>query len=405
MFCRAFAQSTSRRAAIAPTLRQPGATLGHLRPLYTPNRTSRPFTTGAGARELYRNHPFSVSMAAFFILSGAGFLAYSNYIYKTYIIGAFHNFPEPVAQKLRKAIYYTNISLSPRDAVKYYRQALATADELGMDPFSDEILGVKIQLAALFEKIEHYRKAIDVLEIVRRDCLRWIDELGGKDGNEGKRTRVLGKTVGINVKLGELYSNEHVRDREAAEERLTWAVETVLREKSRRVAEGVKPGEGDWMTDEEIGGALETLGHYYEERNDHYLAAPLFLHALTLIPASNCHTVVLMNNLAISLAQQTPPAASGTAPASRSTLIKSAKSWAEKAQAIAADIKPPERNEECDIGCAVALHNLGEFAEMDGKISEARRKYSEARSLAKAIGFEEGIINANDGIKRLSKKQ
>jgi hypothetical protein len=42
--------------------------------------------------------------------------------------------------------------------------------------------------------------------------------------------------------------------------------------------------------------------------------------------------------------------------------------------AVAAKIKPPERDDECDLGCAVATHNLGEFAEMDGDIAEARRK-------------------------------
>lgn len=131
------------------------------------------------------------------------------------------------------------------------------ADEIGMDPFSDEIIGVKIQLAALMEKIQLYQKAIEVLEIVKRDNLRWVDELGNKPGNEGKRTRVLGKTVGVSVKLGELYSNEYVKEKGAAEERLVWAVETVLKEQQRRATEGVKPGEGDWMSPEEIGGSLE----------------------------------------------------------------------------------------------------------------------------------------------------
>ena len=126
-----------------------------------------------------------------------------------------------------------------------------------MDPFSDEILGIKIQLASFMEKIQQYPKAIDVLEIVRGDCLRWVEQLGGKEGNEGKRTRVMGKIVGISVKLGELYANDFVADRDLAEERLVWAVETVLKEQKRRDEEGVKEGEGNWMSNEEIGGALE----------------------------------------------------------------------------------------------------------------------------------------------------
>ena len=162
-----------------------------------------------------------------------------------------------MAVKLRRALYYTNIDLQPKNAVKYYRQALELADEIGMDPFSDEILGVKIQLSALFEKISTYQKAIDVLEIVKRDCLRWMDELGGLDRNIGKRTRVLGKTIGISVKLGEYYASDYIQDQESAEECLVWAVTTLLKEQKRREDEGIREGEGDWMSNEEIGGSLE----------------------------------------------------------------------------------------------------------------------------------------------------
>ena len=128
-----------------------------------------------------------------------------------------------------------------------------------MDPFSDEILGVKIQLSALFEKLHMYQKAIDVLEIVRHDCLRWMEELGGLERNRGKRTKVLGKTIGISVRLGEFYANEQIADQDAAEERLVWAVTALLKEQKRREDEGVKEGEGDWMSNEEIGAALECM--------------------------------------------------------------------------------------------------------------------------------------------------
>lgn len=167
------------------------------------------------------------------------------------------------------------------------------ADEVGMDPFSDEIIGVKIQLAAFMEKIQRYKQAIDILEIVKADNLLWMEKRGSIPGNEGKRTKVLGKTVGVSVKLGELYANEYVKQMENAEKSLVWAVETVLKETQRREKEGVKEGEGEWMTPEQNGGALEALGHHYEERDQHYLAAPLFLQALTLSPPSSCHTAVL----------------------------------------------------------------------------------------------------------------
>jgi hypothetical protein len=204
------------------------------------------------SKETQADHPHLFS-----ICFGSGTLIYANYIYNSYIIGAFHKYPEPVAKQLRKALYYTNISLEPQNALKYYKEALRVADEIGMDPFSDEILGVKIQLASFMEKIQQYQKAIDVLEIVRRDCLKWIDELGNLPENVGKRTKVLGKTVGISVKLSELYANEYVMEKEAAEEKLVWAVTTLLKEQRRREVEGEKPEEGPWLSPEEIGGSLE----------------------------------------------------------------------------------------------------------------------------------------------------
>lgn len=136
-------------------------------------------TTVDLAKDLWRRHPYTVSLATACILFASGCIVYANYLYQQYIIASFHRYPEPVAQKLRRALYYTNTDLQPKEALKYYKQALQLADELGMDPFSNEIIGVKVQVAALMEKIQNYPKAIEVLEILKRDCLQWETELGG----------------------------------------------------------------------------------------------------------------------------------------------------------------------------------------------------------------------------------
>jgi hypothetical protein len=110
-----------------------------------------------------------------------------------------------------------------------------------------------------------------------------------------------------------------------------------------------------------------------------------------------------VNNLSISLAQQVPPPTYGQPPASRAEYVSNARAWAEKAIAVARGISPPERTDECDMGCVVATHNLGEFAEMDGNIAEARKRFEEAKTLAKAIGFQEGTINSEDALRRVGK--
>ncbi|KAK3110855.1 hypothetical protein LTR53_014422 [Teratosphaeriaceae sp. CCFEE 6253] len=395
--------------------------------LHPPTRRAGSFAHNA--RTLFRQNPFSVSLATLLILCGAGSLIYANILYQYYIVAAFHNYPEPVAQKLRKALYYTKTELNPQEAVKYYRQALQVAQEVGMDFFSDEVMGIKILVAGLMEQIHALPQAVHVLEALRGQCLEWIEGKGvGADRETRlKRTRLLAKCVGMSVKLGELYASAEIYDRDAAEERLVWAVETVLKERQRRdairAAEGISEEalaerEGPWVTASESGAALEALAHGYEARDLHYLAAPLFLQALSQYPTKDCHAVVLMNNLASSLAQQSPRAARATAAyassanvtspgaptgpvATRENLIQNAQMWAQKALDVAATLKPPVRNEECDVGCAVATHNLGEFAEMLGWKEEARRKYAEAVSIARAVGFQEGVENSTARLKLL----
>jgi len=41
---------------------------------------------------------------------------------------------------------------------------------------------------------------------------------------------------------------------------------------------------------------------------------------------------------------------------------------------------------------------------MDGDIAEARRKYEEARSIAKAIAFQDGVNNAAEGLRRIGSR-
>jgi len=112
-----------------------------------------------------------------------------------------------------------------------------------------------------------------------------------------------------------------------------------------------------------------------------------------------------MNNLAISLAQQNPPPsfAPSQAPASTSSHVSDARQWALKALALAASIKPPERTEECDEGCAVATINLGDFALMNGDIAEASRRFEEGKGISRAIGFSNGVMRANESLKKLGK--
>ena len=239
--------------------------------------------------DIYSEHLLiGVSFGSLLTATGLGTYAAVS-VGRHFFSEKFDRYPKPVAKSLRRAIYYGDYSSNQDLALKYYKQALEQCDQLRLDHFSDEVLGIKIRFAQWLEKVENYNNAILVLETVLADCKRWVDTMekqisstsgakpdvpkampvGRQQDSDSeketkapehlwaKRTRVLGKAIGISVKLGELYADDHVLQTSLAHERLVWAVETVLKELQRRTVEGVKDGEGEWMTPEAIGGTLE----------------------------------------------------------------------------------------------------------------------------------------------------
>ncbi|KAK3945925.1 hypothetical protein QBC46DRAFT_370342 [Diplogelasinospora grovesii] len=400
-------------------------------------------------RTQFRRNPEELVLAIAVLLAAAGIIGYAVRLYFTYFYSEqFTRYPAPIAKSLRRALYYSNYAPDPKLALKYYKLALEQCDELGLDHFSDDVMGIKIQLAAWLEKIENFDNATKVLENLLSDCKRWVEvmEKSVKDGTAttssllrsqapsadksgqttqidevpetlwGKRTRILGKAVGISVKLAALYSDEHLLKPDLAHERLVWAVETALKELQRRSIEGLKEGEGDWMSSEQIGGALESLGHSYETKSQFHLALPLFFQALRL-SQNPCHSAVLMNNIAISFAQQPttglvanpvdamldPTLPSKTAAEKRAAYLEAAQRWATNAKQHATEPQGEQRTPECDEACAVALCNLGDIAKMLGNTDEARRMFEQAIAKSKEVGFEPGVTQAEAGLRALSK--
>ncbi|KAK4104165.1 hypothetical protein N658DRAFT_419831 [Parathielavia hyrcaniae] len=406
-------------------------------------------------KDVMRQSPLEALGAIVAIVGAVAVLAYCVFAYYTYFYSRqFTRYPEPVAQALRKALYFSNHDPDPQRALKYYKQALELCDQLGLDHFSDDVMGIKIQVAAWLEKIESYQNAIGVLENLLGDCKRWVDamEKSAAEGSlpkyeapappkkeEGvrsdaapalapapeqpretfwaKRTRLLAKAVSISVKLANLYSDEHVLEREAAHERLVWAVETTLRETQRRAKEGLKEGEGPWMSPEEIGGSLEALAHSYQDKSQYHLALPLFFQALRLCQ-DPCHIAQLMNNIATSFAEHPliPPgdapvhammeeSKAWTSPAEQqASYLAAAQRWAQNAVKHASEPRGDKRTPECDQACAVSLSNLGSVLAMLGRTAEARDKFEQSIALSNKFGLGEYAAEANARLQSLSKE-
>jgi tetratricopeptide (TPR) repeat protein len=329
--------------------------------------------------------------------------------------------------------------------------------EVGLDPFSDEVLGIRIQVSFWLEKINSHKAAIDVLESVLGDCRKWIDVMeqsvkDGKVNDQGryvgdvqqiavskaasenkadgaadqaapaepgetlwqKRERLLSKAISTSVKLGEMYADEHVLNPDKSHTHLVWAVETSLKEFRRRKTDGPKPGEDKWLSPEELGGSMESLGRDYERRSQFQLAIPLFFQALRLCE-SPCHRAVIMNNLAAAFAQQ-PLYTTGTMepseglkelfdasmPTTRKEFLEAGLNWAQNAYVHARDVEGDDRTPECDEACAVALCNWGDVAAMLGKTELAKKKYQECIELSNKMEFPEGAKQAQQGLAKLA---
>ncbi|MCJ1331215.1 hypothetical protein MMC10_007903 [Thelotrema lepadinum] len=310
--------------------------------------------------------------------------------------------PEPIATYIKRAEGHIRVNSKPEVAMEYFKRALDAIEELGMPPTQQEVIDLRFNIALFLDNFHQPHAAIATIKSIQDDCQTWLKRINRGRLNP-ERTRLLSTLISTYVRLGELYANERINEFELAEASYLTAAETCVRETHRRATHGVKENEGEWMTNDEIGATLERAADTFEEKSLHALAAPLYLRAITLSRKS-CHAAVLMNNLAISLAQTLPERVVGGPPSSRGVLVANARAWAEKALTITNSLEPPERNEECDVACAVATHNLGEFAEMEGLVEEARRKYVEAESLARVTQFWDGVRNAREGIRRLDKK-
>ncbi|KAF7542942.1 hypothetical protein G7Z17_g11146 [Cylindrodendrum hubeiense] len=418
-----------------------------------------------GIKTAFRQSPGTTAFALAILLVIGIMAGYTAKLYFTYFYHLqFTRYPKPIANSLRRALYYTNINPDPELALKYYKRAMEQCADHGLDPFSDEVLGIRIQTSYWLQKIGNYDGTLHVLESVLGDLKRWVDVMeqsvrDGKIDSAGKlltpapkqveatetteankeaeaasadqtdddfvpenlwhkRRRLLAKAIGTSVKLGELYSDEHVLDPDNSQKHLIWAVETALNEFRRRKTEGVKEHEGDWLSPEETGGAIESLGRDYESKSQFHLAIPLFFQALRLCEMP-CHRAVIMNNLAATFAQHPiftptlaiqPSEAIGelhepAMPTTRKDCLEAALNWSENAYLHAKDVKGDDHTPECDEACVVALCNWGDVAAMMGNTELARKKYNQCIEMSKELDFPHAAKQARSGLANLGAKK
>lgn len=455
----------ARPTPFSSPLRTNSPSLPHIRHLSFAQRLR--LTYRDASKGIFRKNPILLPLALLSAVGGIAIFAYISYVELTRVGPQYHKFPPPVADSLRTAVYYTEIDLNPAKALTAYKEALRVALEAGMHPFSDEILGIKLQVAMMLEKSGLVKPAIEVLERTKKEALSWVEESwksgssttpeskpqekklpakteaatalenaqapeGSPEDEEKKllamqefearqRDRALKKVVGMEMKLAELYSSDYIQDDDKAEAAQVAAVELCLKEMHRRQKAGLPVGgasstedgaDDSWLNMTEMATALAELAGTYSAKDKPELAMPLYLRALEMIRVAeadspSCKQVVLLNDVASAMAGQAQlgtPRGQQKQVVSREQTIEAARQWAQKSIDVAARIQPPVRDEECDLTCVVATYNLGELAELQGKPAVAKQRYTEAKGLARGLGYDEGVSMADTALKRLGKK-
>ncbi|KAL4896789.1 hypothetical protein BDV59DRAFT_171544 [Aspergillus ambiguus] len=404
------------------------------------------------SKGIWRKNPILLPVAILSLAGATAIFTYIAYVEYTTVAPQYSRFPPPVESSLRTAVYYTEVDLQPPRALKAYKEALRIAVEMGMHPFSDEVLGIKLQVAMMLEKAGLVKPAVDVLERTKTEALNWIEDsrkqaavrekerLAAKDQPEKvevtdpemldlqeqmkqraewedrQRDKALKKAVGIEMKLAELYSSDYIQDDAKAEAAQVAAVEMCLKEMQRRQTAGLPVGGGSkdndaWLNLGEMCTALAELADTYRAQGKFDLALPLYLRSLDLARADDgdcptCKQAVLLCDISGVLANRTHQPIQAPEPDKvRTQMLENAGQWAQKAIEVSAKIKPPVRDWDCDIASTVATYNLGTLAADKNKQEEAKRLFTKALSDAQALGYPEGIEAAEESLKKLKENK
>ncbi|KAI9318423.1 hypothetical protein BX666DRAFT_2018531 [Dichotomocladium elegans] len=296
-----------------------------------------------------------------FIGLGLGCLGVGLYEYLTSDI---QKYPPDVRQALRKALYYQTKGESTL-ALKYFGESLdlALKDQTLMTEHPDHVTGIIIQLGAYLESLGRLPEARQTLVLALRHLCRLDSQQPDEailDQTTTSRLDALPhsdqrKIAGVAQKLADVLVG--LKRDDEAERYYTWSVEHLLRLSSKPASAYGDHGDEivfdkehmpSWLTQTEVGAALEALGGFYAKRNKYSYAIPLYLKALDLAGINTCHAAVLMNNLSDAYA------ALGR--------LDEAKLWAQRGLDLAQNPNTRKLNKDgeiCDETCGVLLYNTG----------------------------------------------
>ena len=327
-------------------------------------------------------------------LSVLGLLAYDQYTRADPLPS---EWPAPVEQQLRLALNFVHKQPNPNRAAEFFGRALEAANQCGMDPFSKEVLGIRIRLAEMFEHFHKVKASIEVTDGIVKDCEERLTQLSretvqralevGKEQPQEQQTAILRTIIGIKVHTAQLYMSEYLQDPSSAKKTLSDAIGLLLRHTQDPQTSGFNEHNAAGLSLDEIAAILNDMSDIYNSTREFANAIQVATLTLGVIRKAcsgraSCKEAQVMSNIAAIMgsAAYEPNTIINGQPATLENVKnvrEAALRWAEQAIVTAQKVPLEER---ADNVCETAL--LGSITAKAGLLQSLGRVMESKETMA-----------------------
>ncbi len=306
-------------------------------------------------------------------------------------------YPAAVEDQLRLALHYTHISPDPDTASKYFMKALKKAEEVGMDPYSRETVGIRVRFSQMLEEFGHVKAAIEMLDGIIADLQEKLDVLDQRHSTNADtashldsqtadvRANMIKGIVKLKIKTSSLYESDYLQDPAMAKQVLSDAVGMVVKE-TKNLQQGLTNDNGDGLTTSEIAAMLSQMGDLYATSGEEENAVQLYMLTLQPLRAScngtrSCKEVQVLSNIAstMDMALKKPSPIINGKHATKETLAaarRAALRWADQAIATNDTIETENRDEICAAALISAMMTRADLLVDNGEKAKAKEAFS-----------------------------
>lgn len=314
-----------------------------------------------------------------------GLLIYDEY---TNIAPQYAAYPDVVEQHLRYALHLTHVQADPDGAAKQFSKALQQAYVEGMDPFSKEVMGIRIRWAEMFEKFGRAQGAIEILKAIVTDCEEKLTEI--ETSVEGEQNTIpkgalLKMIIQMKVKAAGIYESEYLQDPHSAKHILSEAVSLLVQETKNPETNGFSEDNAAGLSLAEISAILSQMADLYATSGEESNAVQVYM--LTLAPlrqscngTKTCKEVQILSNIAstMTVAMKRPGATINGKPPTKTSMEAARRAtikWADQAIGTAENVKPEDRDQMCELGLISAEMTKADLLLESGQNLQARELF------------------------------